>query len=322
MNLSPTAQAMLLLTCYFGKAANEQAKPLTVNEWGRFAAWLKEQAITPADLLASNPQSLLETWCDPKIGQDRLLQLLDRGHGLALALEKWQRAGLWVVTRSDPEYPYRLKQRLKANSPPVLFGCGEKALLNAGGLAVVGSRKAGESTLELTRIVAAKAAEEEIALVSGGARGVDEAAMLEAASQGGKVVGILADSLLKASTSLKWRSGLMDGNVMLISPFNPEAGFNAGNAMARNKYIYCMADAALVILSGLKGGTKSGAEENLKNKWVPLWINPIEDEQAANSTLISRGGSKYEMNTQIVDMLASVPVSNSQYQLKEQTPLL
>lgn len=52
----------------------------------------------------------------------------------------------------------------------------------------------------------------------------------------GHVVGVLADSLLKSATSAKWRKGLMDGNVVLVSPFFPEAGFNVGNAMARNKY--------------------------------------------------------------------------------------
>lgn len=39
-------------------------------------------------------------------------------------------------------------------------------------------------------------------------------------------------------------------NLVLMSPFNPEAGFDVGNAMARNKYVYCLADAAVVVHSG------------------------------------------------------------------------
>ena len=38
----------------------------------------------------------------------------------------------------------------------------------------------------------------------------------------------------------------MDNNLVLISPFYPDAGFNVGNAMQRNKYIYCLSDAAMV----------------------------------------------------------------------------
>lgn len=297
-SLSPTAQATLLLTSYFSKASSESAKPLTNAEWGRFALWLKEKSTTPADLLVADPKTLLQGWHDARISAERIIELLNRGHSLALAMEKWQRAGLWVVTRSDPEYPKRLKQRLKTDSPPVLFGCGNKALLNAGGLAVIGSRNASESDLAFTDQVGAKAAAEGIAIVSGGARGVDETAMLGAMKQGGVVIGVMADSLLKAATSSKWRKGLMDDHAVLVSPFYPEAGFSAGNAMARNKYIYCLADSSLVIHSGKKGGTLNGAEENLKKAWVPLWVKQTTDKDAANANLVTKGGRWLEADTQ------------------------
>ena len=296
--LSPTAQATLLLTSYFSKASNESAKPLTNSEWGRFALWLKDRSTTPADLLVTNPKTLLQGWHDARISAERIIELLNRGHSLALAMEKWQRAGLWVVTRSDPEYPRRLKQRLKTDSPPVLFGCGNKALLNAGGLAVIGSRNASEADLAFTDQVGAKVAKEGFAIVSGGARGVDETAMLGAMKQGGVVIGVMADSLLKAATSSKWRKGLMDDHAVLVSPFYPEAGFSAGNAMARNKYIYCLADSSLVIHSGKKGGTLNGAEENLKKAWVPLWVKQTTDKDAANADLVAKGGRWLEADTE------------------------
>jgi predicted Rossmann fold nucleotide-binding protein DprA/Smf involved in DNA uptake len=306
--LSPTAQATLLLTSYFSKASSETAKPLTNAEWGRFAWWLKEKSATPADLLVTEPKALLQDWHDGRISTERIIELLNRGHSLALAMEKWQRAGLWVVTRSDPEYPKRLKARLKTDCPPVLFGCGNKALLNAGGLAVIGSRNASEPDLAFTDQVGAKAASEGVAVVSGGARGVDEAAMLGAVRQGGLVIGVMADSLLKAATCSKWRKGLMDGHAVLVSPFYPEAGFSAGNAMARNKYIYCLADSSLVIHSGKKGGTLNGAEENLKQSWVPLWVKQTTDKDAANADLVAKGGRWLEADTQtfkIADLIGN-----------------
>lgn len=304
--LSPTAQATLLLTSHFSKVNNESARPLTNAEWGRFALWLKEKSTTPADLLATDPKALLQGCPDVRISAERIIALLNRGHSLALAMEKWQRAGLWIVTRSDPEYPRRLKQRLKTDSPPVLFGCGNKALLNAGGLAVIGSRNASESDLAFTDQVGAKAAAAGIAIVSGGARGVDEAAMLGANQQGGVVIGVIADSLLKAATSSKWRNGLMNGNVVLVSPYYPEAGFNTGNAMARNKYIYCLADSSLVIYSGKKGGTLNGAEENLKKAWVPLWVKQTADQDAANADLVAKGGRWLEADTQSIKIASLI----------------
>lgn len=289
MNLSPMAQATLLLTSYFSQASSDDVKPLTSAEWGRFARWLKERSVTPADLLTTDVSSLLQSLQDPHISVERIIALLNRGHSLALAVEKWQRAGLWLVTRSDAEYPWRLKQRLKNDSPPVLFGCGNKDLLNFSGLAVVGSRNAVAADLEFTFQVGAKAASQNVAIISGGARGVDEAAMSGALQNNGAVTGVMADSLLKAATSAKWRKGLMNGNLVLISPFYPEAGFSVGNAMARNKFVYCLAESALVIHSGHKGGTLAGAEENLKKCWVPLWVKPSEDNHSANASLASKG---------------------------------
>ena len=311
MNLSSAAQAILLLTCYFGKASNESVKPLSNGEWGRFALWLKDKMLSPANLLVANPHPLLASWNDNRITTERILQLLGRGHSLALAMEKWHRAGLWVVTRSDSEYPKRLKTKLKNDCPPVLFGCGNKELLHSGGLAVVGSRNAVEADLLFTQQFAAKTAAEAVTVVSGGARGVDEAAMLGAIKQGGKVVGVMADSLLQSATSAKWRQALMDGQLVLVSPFYPEAGFNAGNAMARNKYIYCLADAALVVHSGPKGGTLNGAEENLKHQWVPLWVKPSADPESTNSLLVAKGGHLYPADSQsfTTEMLLSAPAS-------------
>ena len=306
--LSPTAQATLLLTSYFSKSSNEITKPLSNAEWGRFALWLKDKSITPADLLVGDPQALLQGWHDTRISAERIIELLKRGHSLALAMEKWQRAGLWVVTRSDSEYPKQLKQRLKTDCPPVLFGCGNKALLNTGGLAVVGSRNASDPDLAFTDQVGAKAAAENIAIISGGARGVDETVMIGAMRQGGMVVGVMADRLLRAATSSKWRKGLMEGHVVLVSPFYPEAGFNVGNAMARNKYIYCLADSSLVIHSGKKGGTLSGAQENLKKSWVPLWIKQTTDKDAANADLVAKGGNWLKADIQaftITDLVSS-----------------
>ena len=136
MQVDNQAQAIMLLTVAFGKSAHAEAKPLSGKEWGRFAGWLKERELQPSFLLEGNLGEILTDWkgVDPAITLDRLDQLLGRGGALALALEKWQRAGLWVLTRSDSDYPGRLKQRLKAQSPPVLFGCGNRRLLNQGGV--------------------------------------------------------------------------------------------------------------------------------------------------------------------------------------------
>lgn len=287
MNVSSQAQAVILLTVPFGKT---DAKPLSVREWGRFALWLKDHELEPSRLLKGDPKSLLSSWMDRTVTLQRIESLLDRGGALGLALEKWQRAGLWIVTRSEPDYPERLKRRLRLDSPPVLFGCGNKALLNKGGVAVVGSRDADEDDLKFSASLARSAANQGLSVISGGARGVDESAMLGALESEGTSIGVLADSLLRAATSAKYRKHLLAGDLVLVSPFNPEAGFNVGNAMARNKHIYCLSDAAVVVNSTPdKGGTWNGAIEDLKSDWVPIWVQPKEDPASGNAALVQKG---------------------------------
>jgi predicted Rossmann fold nucleotide-binding protein DprA/Smf involved in DNA uptake len=166
---------------------------------------------------------LLNGWSDDLVTRERIEILMDRGSALALAMEKWLRAGLWVMTRSDPDYPARFKQRLRTDSPAVLFGCGNRALLNSGGLAVIGSRNAIEDDLSYSRSLGTLAAGKGYSIVSGGARGVDESSMLGALEAEGTAIGVLADSLLRACSSAKYRRYLIANNLTLISPFYPEA---------------------------------------------------------------------------------------------------
>ncbi len=291
MPITPDTQAILLLTAHFSKPKTDAVKPLAPKEWGRFAAWLKEHRLTPEKIMTGELNELLREWEDKTVSSQRIEALMTRGSALALAMEKWLRAGLWVMTRSDPEYPRRFKQRLGTDSPAVLFGCGNQKLLNGGGLAVVGSRNTSQSDLAFSRELGKLAASNGYSIVSGGARGVDEAAMLGALAADGTVIGVLADKLLQHCSSAKYRKYLMKNDLVLISPFYPEAGFNVGNAMQRNKYIYCLADAGLVVHSGMKGGTWTGAKENLKKDWVPLWVKETQDEEAGNKAIVANGAA-------------------------------
>ena len=199
MDVNSQTQAVMLLTVSFGKVSDKREAPLSNKEWGRFETWLSGQGVEPAVLLEGTAQHVLSGWEDRSVTAARIKSLLGRGGALGLALERWQRAGIWVLTTADPEYPVRLHRRLGSASPPVLFGCGKKTLLDQGGLAVVGSRDAGEEDLAFAERLGAKAAEEGYSIVSGGARGVDQRAMLGALWNEGTAVGVLADSLLRSA---------------------------------------------------------------------------------------------------------------------------
>ena len=214
---------------------------------------------------------------------------------MAIAVEKWVNKGLWVLCRSDEAYPARFKQHLKRCAPPILYGAGERSLLSKGGLAVVGSRHIDAEAEAFARAVGRSAAQSGMQLISGAARGVDETAMHGAFEEGGSVIGVMADSLLRAAVSGKYREGIRNGQLVLISTYNPEAGFNVGNAMGRNKYIYALADFAVVVSSDYQeGGTWAGADEELRREsGRPVFVRTGAGVPKGNTELLRKGAKPF-----------------------------
>ena len=303
-DLSADTEVVLLLCGRFGGEKQEAYPPLAPREYGELAKWLKALALRPSDLLTDAGRAALSSSIhEARLERQRVEFLLGRGTAMALALERWARGGLWVISRGDEAYPQRLKRRLKNAAPPLLYGAGDKALLDKGGLAIIGSRAASESALSFTRGLGARCANEGLAVVSGGARGVDAAAMQGATEAGGYCIGVLPSDLLKTSVNRQNRIGLQEGRLVLVSPFYPEAGFNAGNAMGRNRYIYTLADHALVINSALRsGGTWQGAIENLKHGWVPLYVR-TPGEGDGNAALVAEGALPFALTPDSPDTL-------------------
>ena len=272
--LSPNAQAILLLTApLIAGRGKPSADPLTAGEYRRLARRLRELHREPADLLDRGAGSLVKE-CGSHPDAARLDRLLGRGFLLSQAVERWRTRAIWVVSRADAGYPQRLKKRLGEDAPPVLYGCGDASILDAGGLAVVGSRNVNEALIEYTEDAGRLTAAARRAVISGGARGIDQAAMRGAQDAGGIVVGILADGLERAAVRREHREALMNGRLALICPYDPAARFNVGHAMQRNKLIYALADAALVVNSDYgKGGTWAGASEQIERlKFVPVYV--------------------------------------------------
>lgn len=291
--LSPDTEAILLLCGRFGNERGESVSPLTQKEYEALTRWLLERKLRPADLLAAD-STLLGDLVQARLDSAKVRALLQRGTALALAMEKWRRSGLWILSRSDVAYPRRLKKKLGQSAPPLLYGAGDPSLLENGGVAIVGSRDVSQAGLEFTRTLAHACVRDGLGVVSGGAKGVDAAAMQACGEAGGIVVGVLAADLMRASVNRQNRQGLMSGQLVLVSPFNPEAGFNAGNAMARNRYIYALADHAVVVDAAEgEGGTWAGAIEDLRHEWAPLYVRDAADKPG-NRALIAKGGRSFD----------------------------
>ena len=258
--------------------------------------------------------------------------LLGRGFLLSQAVERWNARAIWVISRADSRYPKRLKTRLKEDAPPLLYGCGDIGLLDKGGLAVVGSRHVDDELISFTENVGRLAAKAHRTIISGGAKGIDRAAMHGALLAGGDVAGVMADSLERAALARDNREPLMEGRLVLISPCDPAAGFNVGHAMQRNKVIYALADAGLVVTSDFeKGGTWTGAIEQLERlRLVPVFVRNGNNAGRGNAALIHHGGRPWpnpenaaelgQMITAAVESVAAEPKQEAlSFAMREQS---
>jgi len=297
--MSNDAKAIVLLCGRLGKGTD--VEPLRQAEYTSLVRWLLNNGMSPANLLESS--NVASAAMGSGVSEQRLRALLKRGVQLGFCVETWNRSNIWVICRSDPDYPARYKSHLKDKAPPILFGVGDRSLLQGGGLAIVGSRNIDAEAECVTRETAEWCARGGLPVVSGGARGVDQIAMKAALDAGGCVIGILAENLLKKSVSRDARKAIADDRLLLISPYHPEARFTVGTAMGRNKFIYALADYGLVISADhKKGGTWAGATEELKRKPArPVFVRTTGSVPTGNRNLLELGAVPFPDLTQDVD---------------------
>ena len=289
MTISDDTRALVLLMARlanFGLAM----KPLTQSQWYDLRKHLEDQDKSPKDLLQKNRADHLRGYKNRFITADHVAALLNRTEAVdtAIVSEEWN--GIWLMSYLDDDYPELLRNRLGIKeSPPLFFGCGNRSLLGSERqLAVVGSRNAPQEDLGFAKELGAEAAGKGLTVVSGGARGVDEHAMCGSLAAGGKAIGVLP--YFRKSTGRQWGEFTEAGDLALVSVTDPGRSLYSrsyvGAAMQRNAYIYCLSTAAVVVHSGSKGGTWSGATKALKRNWrVPVWLYPTDDPKAGNKDL-------------------------------------
>lgn len=283
---SPDSLTLLLLCSQLG-LNDDSVKSLTLREWNPLARKLQAASLRPADLLELSEADLQAKLTLDLDYASRITQLKERVQDLQLALSHLASLGIFPLTRADKDYPERYRQRLKDSAPAILFYAGEKALLGQPGIAVVGSRHLDEAGQDCAKFVGNACGLSGQVLYSGGARGVDTLSLEAALEARGAAVGVLADNLTRAVKSQK--EALSRGDLCLVTPYSPNAGFSVGAAMGRNRLIYTLADYAIVVASDAEtGGTWAGATETLKNGWIPVFVLEHENMPEGNKLLLQK----------------------------------
>lgn len=141
-------------------------------------------------------------------------------------------------------------------APPVIFVQGDISLLARGGAAVIGSRHCTAYGRRTAAAMAKALAENGITVISGGARGIDTAALESALENGGKAIAVLGcglDITYPNENAALFASVRRSGAV--VSEFLPGTPPYPSNFPRRNRIVSALSDCVLVVEAGDRSGT-------------------------------------------------------------------
>ena len=266
----------------------DNVKPFEPKEWSDFATKLINAKLQPEDIFYISKQEFKEKLFLSDDHVDRILRLIERNASLSVELSQLENIGINVVTRADKGYPYKLKKTLGNNCPPLFYVAGDLSLLNHEYIGYVGSRTISDDDINFTKKTVMKTTTFNFGVVSGGAKGIDSVSEQQALEMGAPVVEYISDSMIKKIKNSVITKAIRNKKMILLSASKPDAGFNVGMAMMRNRYIYAQSSGTIIIKAEKnKGGTWAGAVENLKHEWCKelCWNN----NYSGNKALIEKG---------------------------------
>jgi len=256
-NLNPAEYGFLLLTSNLG---NPDRKPLTVAQFRELMD--RSDRIDYRDMSRNvEVHDFISIGYSPRFAR-HIIDLLQEESLLEWYMTQARKQAIQPITRATETYPLIVRKRLGADAPGVLWARGDLSLLNTPAISLVGSRELRQENRIFAEEVGRQAARQGLTLVSGNARGADKAAQNACLKAGGRVISVVADSLLSHKPK---------ENVLYLSENSFDEEFSAQRALSRNRVIHTLGRITFVAQSDLhKGGTWDGTAKNLRHGWSPV----------------------------------------------------
>jgi DNA processing protein len=207
-------------------------------------------------------------------------------------LDELEQKEVHVIPFTDERYPRKLKDI--ALFPPLLYAMGNLSLLNKASIGICGSRGATELGLRFSQKFGNFAAEKDVVVISGFAKGIDTAAHLGVLEADGETVVVLAEGIRNFRIKKDFRA-IDDffSRTLVVSQFYPNHIWRVSRAMNRNKVICGLSEALIVVEAGERGGTIEAGRECIRQGKCTLVVeNRAEPRNTAlgNRMLIEAGG--------------------------------
>ena len=285
---------------------------LTLKEWKGFgpknikvvADYLSSQKLDPfgpgeyydilSSLLLSGKLSRIKTMISSSE--------LRNAHSRAVRLiEANERNNVSIVSRYDEDFPKKLLSTVKEDGTPdvplLLYYRGDLSITSNDSVAVIGTREPSQEGVNAGMTVGAEFARKGFNIVSGLALGCDTAGHVGALNTGGVTTAFLAHGLdtVYPPENRRLAEEIIEKGGLLMSEYPVGAGVDRYKLVARDRLQAGLADATIVIQTGIHGGTMHAVNATL-SAGKPLYAvefsrsTPYE-KTAGNKMLIGQGNA-------------------------------
>ena len=315
MEFSEATKILILLSNNF----DESSLPVPPAKLRKIITLFNEKNISLTELTSQNHKLLLEIESNTGLDKVQITHQLSYGMRLAMKIDEWKNLGIWCVSIVDIDrFPLKLLSKARQKINPLLFGSGDLSILSNPSVGIVGSRDVSENTIQYIHKAVEKFTNNGISIISGGAKGVDLAAMNHALELGHCVIGVLPSELNKSLRDMETIRYITDNQLLLLSPEMPESHWTIGRAMGRNKYIYLLSNAVLVgQISKPSGGTWTGIQECSKNAWNKIYIKSQNLDFKLQQELLQLSDVALDKNLSIEELLAINDIDIENLSIKE-----
>lgn len=217
---------------------------------------------------------------------------------LCNSIEKATRKGYGLITYIDRDYPEALRNI--AYPPPYLFFRGNKKLLNYPvKAAIVGSRAATPYGMNVAANFAHELADNGVCIVSGGARGIDTAAIRGAMRSGTKVIVVVGTGIdidyPKENGELF--ASVAKGGGLIISEFPLGMGPLKENFPVRNRVMTALGDSVTVVEAAARSGALISASHAAEQgKTVFAVPGNIDCPNSVGTNALLRDGATFALS--------------------------
>ncbi len=238
-------------------------------------------------------------------------------------LEKTEKGGWWLISQADEEYPEALRH---IHSPPLLlWGMGDRNILNDLCFAVIGTRRPSSYGKEAAQFFSEKIVEKGFTIISGLALGIDTIAHQSAVKFNKPTIAVLGSGIdvIYPAENKKLVEKIVDTGGAVISEFPLGRKPDAPNFPTRNRVVSGMSKGVLVVESELTGGSMITANLALEQgREVFVVPHTIKSKRGMGcNSLIKSGAGKLVMNEQdIFEEFSALMVVEKENGLASPTP--